>query len=113
MLMFFLQSASKLGLILSLVVVCVCFLICFPIMVEQISIRVGGNFILLATSNVYLLAQALSAIFAQLFGFVLKNGSKSESQTAIYLGMGIMTLSFLLSVYAGVRNKNPFAGQAV
>jgi Na+/melibiose symporter-like transporter len=44
-----------------MVVVVMCALISFPLMVEQISKRLGPEYIMFGTSMVYFLAQALAA----------------------------------------------------
>lgn len=82
-------------------------------MLEQITIRVGKQYILLATGNVYFLSQALAAVFAQIFGIILSDKSKESSEFAIRMGMGIMALSLLLSIYAGMRSKSPFVADVI
>ena len=113
MLIQFLKVAEKFGFIGCLVTACICFLICFPIMLEQITIRVGKQYILLATGNVYFLSQALAAVFAQVFGIILSDKSRESSEMAIRMGMGIMALSLMLSMYAGLRSKSPFLADVI
>ena len=55
------QYQLKIPVLVPMVVVVMCALISFPLMVEQISKRLGPEYIMFGTSMVYFLAQALAA----------------------------------------------------
>lgn len=85
-----------------------CALTSFPLMVEQISKRLGAEYIMFGTSMVYFLAQALAASIVQILGYVMRRKTRISSLYAILIAMTFITVSYLCSVVADFRYFTPF-----
>jgi uncharacterized membrane protein len=77
-------------------------------MVEQISKRLGSEYIMFGTSMVYFFAQALTASLVQILGWVMREKTRYSSIAAIVLSMGFIMLAFLSSLVADWKSHTPF-----
>jgi hypothetical protein len=80
----------------------------FPLMVEQISKRLGQQYIMFGTSMVYFLAQALAASLVQVLGFIMKNKTRTSSFFGILMAITVIFVSFCSSILAEAKYTSPF-----
>jgi hypothetical protein len=107
------KAKLQIPVLLSMVSLCMCILIGFPLMVEQISKRLTPEYIMFGTSMVYFFAQAVTAITVQLFGYQMADKSRYSTLVTLMTSMGIIFFVFLLSLKVEISYNNPFKAISV
>ena len=77
-------------------------------MIEQISKRIGPDYILNGTSMVYFIAQALTAVLIQIFGFIMTDKSKRSTYWVTFTALSFLVFNFLCGVIAQLTYSKPF-----
>lgn len=84
----------------------------FPIMMELIGKRVGKELELVATGNVFILTQIISAILIILVSYIIEGDPRPELKLPSVITFAIMVvlllLNYLLGYIAGEKYKIPF-----
>jgi len=77
-------------------------------MIEQISKRLGQEYIMFGTSMVYFCAQALTASLVQVLGYVMRKKTRFSSLVGIDLSIGIIFVSFFCCIVGEWKYNTAF-----
>lgn len=80
----------------------------FPIMMELIGKRVGKEFDLVATGNVFFLTQVVTAAMLEVNGLMLDGKDKKMSLISMGLLVGLLLLNGLFGLIASKKYSSPF-----
>lgn len=94
----------------SVCLLAICILINLPLMLEQISKRVGSNLLNTATGLVYFTSQLLTASLTYVFGLLMDSKTKASSINTIIVGVSLFGVCFVLSFILYLKRKSKFRG---
>ena len=80
-------------------------MISYPLMIEEISKRVGKAYISVGTGMVFFLSQALTSILIYMLGFIMNSGTKISSLYVLLVGAGSVCFVFMMSIVADCSEK--------
>lgn len=83
----------------------------FLIIMEQMGKRVGKEFDLVASGNVFFLIQIITAILLEVFGVILDGKSKLASAVCIFIVAFLLLLNGLFGLLAAKYFQSPFVVQ--
>ena len=92
----------------SVALLAVCILINLPLMLEEISKRVGSELINTATGLVYFTSALSSASLTWVFGILMAKDTKDSSINTLLFGIALFSLCFFMSVMLYCGNAGEF-----
>lgn len=104
---------SKILVVAGVTLVGVCCLVSFPLMVEEVSKRVGHDYVNSATGMVYFLAQFLTAFITYILGFVMDEGTEISTGFTLVIASGGLSVSFIFGVLADCLKGRKFKGYQI
>lgn len=105
-----LQLQSKTLIIFSITMAGISSLITFPLIIEEVSKRVGHDYVNVGTGMIFFFAQLTTASLTYFLGFVMDEETKISTIFTLQIGIFGYFLSFFLSVLADCLSSRPFGG---